>query len=95
VYTIVTPNQFLRQARKFFKKHPDLKTRFARVLRDLQVDPFQNRLELHPLSGKLAGCHAVQITHSYRLTLTLLINEREIILLEIGSHDQVYRDATF
>ena len=95
MYKIITPEQFLRQARRFLKKHPDLKTRFARVLSDLQVDPFQNRLELHPLSGKLAGCHAVHSTHSYRLTLTLLFNEREIILLDIGSHDQVYRDATF
>jgi addiction module RelE/StbE family toxin len=91
VYTIVTPEQFLRQARKFFKKHPDLKTRFARVLRDLQVDPSQARLALHPLGGKLAGCHTVHLTHSYRLTLTLLITEREIILLDIGGHDEVYR----
>jgi mRNA-degrading endonuclease YafQ of YafQ-DinJ toxin-antitoxin module len=87
VYTIVTPKHFLRQARKFFKKHPDLKTRFARVLSDLQTDPFQPRLELHPLGGKLAGCHAVHLTHSYRLTLTLLINDREIILLDIGNAD--------
>jgi mRNA-degrading endonuclease YafQ of YafQ-DinJ toxin-antitoxin module len=91
VYTIVTPDQFLRQARKFFKKHPDLKTRFARVSRDLQVDPFQTRLELHPLGGRLAGCHAVHLTPSDRLTLTLLITEREIILLDIGGHDEVYR----
>lgn len=89
MYTIVTPEQFLRQAWKFFKKHPDLKTRFARVLRDLQEDPLLSRLKLHPLSGKLAGCHAVQLAYRYRLTLTLLITEREIILLDIGSHDQV------
>ena len=91
MYTIVTPEQFQRQARKFFKNHPDLKTRFARVLRDLQTDPFHPRLSLHPLSGKLTGCHAVRLTHGYRLTLTLLITEREIILLDIGSHDEVYR----
>lgn len=91
MFTIITPEQFLRQARKFFKKHPDLKDRFARVLADLQADPFQPRLGLHPLSGKLAGCHAVSLTHSYRLTLTLMITEKEIILLDIGSHDEVYR----
>lgn len=91
MYTIVTPEQFLRQARKFFKKHPDLRPRFARVLNDLQSDPFQSHLELHPLSGKLTGCHAVNLAHSYRITLTLLITEQEIILLDIGSHDEVYR----
>lgn len=91
MYSIVTPERFLRQARKFFKKHPDLKSRFGKVVGDLQHDPFQSHLELHPLSGKLAGCHAVSLTHSYRITLTLLITEKEIILLDIGSHDEVYR----
>ena len=93
MFTIVTPQQFLRQARKFFKKHPDLKPRFAMVLTDLQNDPFQPHLEFHPLGGKLAGCHAVSLIHSYRITLTLLMAEQEIILLDIGSHDDVYRDV--
>ena len=91
MYTIVTPRQFLRQARKFFKKHPNLKPRFAGVLRDLQNDPFQPHLELHPLSGKLEGCHAVSLTYSFRVTLTLMVTTEEIILLDIGSHDEVYR----
>lgn len=91
MYTIVTPHQFLRHARKFFKKHPDLRPRFTRVLDDLQNDPFQPALELHLLSGKLAGCYAVSLTYSYRITLTLMISEKEIILLDIGSHDEVYR----
>lgn len=91
MFTITTPQQFLRQARKFFKKHPDLKPRFATLLHDLQNDPFQPQLGLHPLTGKLAGCHAVSLTYSYRITLTLLISEKEIILLDIGSHDEVYR----
>ncbi|MDA8164029.1 MAG: type II toxin-antitoxin system mRNA interferase toxin, RelE/StbE family [Desulfobacteraceae bacterium] len=91
MYTIVTPEQFLRQARKFFRKHPDLKERFAKILRDLQADPFQPHLALHPLTGKLAGLHAVSLTHSYRMTLTLMVSAEEIILLDIGSHDDVYR----
>jgi addiction module RelE/StbE family toxin len=90
VYTVVTPEQFLRQARKFFRKHPDLKPRFARVVEDLQKDPFQPHLALHPLSGKLAGLHAVRLTYSYRITLTLLITEKELILIDVGSHDEVY-----
>jgi addiction module RelE/StbE family toxin len=91
MYTITVPQQFLRQARKFFKKHPDLKPRFAKVIDDLRKDPYQPNLALHPLSGKLDGCLAVSLTYSYRITLTLLITEKEIILLDIGSHDEVYR----
>lgn len=91
MYVITTPQGFLRQARRFFKKHPDLKPRFAKVISQLQDDPFQPGLALHPLSGRLSGCHAVSLTYSYRITLTLLITENEIILLDVGSHDEVYR----
>lgn len=91
MFTITTPQQFLRQARKFFKKHPDLKPRFAILLDDLQNDPFASHLELHPLTGKLSGCHSVSLTYSYRITLTLFMTAEEIVLLDIGSHDEVYR----
>jgi mRNA-degrading endonuclease YafQ of YafQ-DinJ toxin-antitoxin module len=91
MYTVITPHQFLRQARKFLNKHPDLKPRFAEVVADLQADPFQPHLKLHPLGGRLDGCHAVSLTCRYRITLTLLITEKEIILLDIGCHDEVDR----
>jgi mRNA-degrading endonuclease YafQ of YafQ-DinJ toxin-antitoxin module len=91
VYTVVTSDQFLRQARKFFRKHPGLKERFAKIVQDLQDDPFKPRISLHPLSGKLAGLHAVSLTYSYRITLTLMLTEKEVVLLDIGSHDDVYR----
>ena len=91
MYAIVTPDQFLRQARKFFRTHPDLKARFAKVVQDLQNDPFNSRLALHPLSGKLAGLYAICLTYNYRITLTLMVSEKEIVLLDIGTHDEVYR----
>ncbi|WP_020674814.1 type II toxin-antitoxin system YafQ family toxin [Geopsychrobacter electrodiphilus] len=91
MFSITTSEIFLRQARKFFRKHPDLKPRFAATVSALQQDPFQPGLGLHPLTGKLSGCHAVRLTYSYRITLTLLLTENEIILLDIGSHDEVYR----
>ena len=91
MFTITTPEQFLRQARKFFKKHPELKPRFVTVVTDLQHDPFKPALALQPLTGKLSGCHAVRISYSYRITLTVLISDNEIVLLDIGSHDEVYR----
>ena len=91
MFSVHTSEEFLRQARKFFKKHPDLQPRFAAVFEALKQDPFQPGLGLHQLTGKLSGCHAVRLTYSYRITLTLLISEHEIILLDIGSHDEVYR----
>jgi len=91
MYTLTAPENFLRQARKFLNKHPDQKPRLTLVLTDLQQDPFQAELGLHPLAGKLAGCHAARLTYSYRITIILLIGDQEISLLDIGSHDGVYR----
>lgn len=91
MFNIVTTSYFLRRARKFLKKHPDLRNRFTQVMEDLKRDPFAPHLECHPLEGKLKGVLAVSITHSYRITLTIMITERELVLLDIGAHDDVYR----
>jgi len=91
VYVIVTSNYFLKRAKKFFRKHPELKERFANVVDDLKKDPFQPRLELHSLGGRMKDIQAVSLTHGYRITLTIMVTDKEIILLDIGSHDEVCR----
>lgn len=63
----------------------------TRTLRNLQTNPFLPSLRLHPLSGELEGLHAVSVTYAYRITLTLRVTKKEIVLLDIGSHDEVYR----
>ena len=91
MFNLVTTEYFLRRARKVFKQHPDLRGRFAQVVDDLQQDPFAPHLDYHHLGGKLKGIQAVRLTASYRITLTIVIAEKEIFLLDIGTHDEVYR----
>jgi mRNA-degrading endonuclease YafQ of YafQ-DinJ toxin-antitoxin module len=88
--TLATTAFFDRRARKLLAKHPDLRTRFGETLAQLADDPFQPGLRLHPLDGKLQGLQAVSLTYSYGITLTLQITEHEILLIDIGSHDEVY-----
>lgn len=83
--------EFVRQAAKFVRKHPDLDARLTSLIEDLRQDPFQPRLLLLPLKGELEGVYAVRLTFAYRVTLTLLVEERTITLLQIGSRDEVYR----
>lgn len=90
-YALYASDHFLRQARKFFRKHPDLEVRFARIVTQLKEDPFHPALKLHALSGDMEGTHAISLTHSYRITLALKITEKETILLDIGDHEEVYR----
>ncbi|TCV90593.1 type II toxin-antitoxin system RelE/ParE family toxin [Sulfurirhabdus autotrophica] len=89
-WSLATTAFFDRRARKFLTKHPDLRPRFIETMEQLCDDPFQPSLRLHPLSGKLQGLQAVSLTYSYRITLTVQVTEHEILLLDIGSHDEVY-----
>lgn len=86
-FGLVATRHFERCARNFLRKHPDLKPPFTETLGQLGQDPFHPTLRLHALSGDPTGIHAVSLTHAYRLTLTLRVTEREIVLLDIGSHD--------
>jgi addiction module RelE/StbE family toxin len=91
MYTLVWTAAFTRAAEGFVQAHPDRRARLASILRDLERDPFQPHLRYHPLSGKLKGVQAVSVTHEYRIILRIEIREKEIILLDIGSHDEIYR----
>lgn len=90
-YKLATTPFFEKRLKKFHKRHPELGSEIARTFRDLEKDPFQPHLKLHPLKGHLKGLFAVSITYDYRITLTFVFNQREILLLDVGSHDEVYR----
>lgn len=90
-FTLHTTTSFDRNLRKFLRKHPDLANRVNRVITDLQEDPWQPHLRLHALQGNLHGFHAVRIDYSRRIVLLLRVAEREIVLMAIGEHDEVYR----
>ena len=81
---------FVKTSKKFFKKHPQLKSDFKILLTHLEEDPFQQRLKLHQLKGHHKEKYSISLTYSYRVILYLEIVNEEIILLDIGSHDEVY-----
>ena len=90
-YALAWTDTFARTARKLFlRRHPDLSGLFEDVLRQLETDPRSPRLRLHPLQGRHKGKHAVRLTYQYRIVLILRITPREILLLDVGSHDEVY-----
>lgn len=91
MYALVWTATFARTAKRFAQRHPELRQKFAAVLHDLENDPFQPHLHYHRLGGKLQDLAAVSITYSYRITLIVEITEKEIILLDVGSHDAVCR----
>ena len=90
VFTLVWTETFARTARNFLGKHPGLAPEFRVVLGLLETDPRAPSLRLHVLAGRHKGKYAVSLTYAYRIILVLRITEHEVVLLDVGSHDEVY-----
>jgi len=90
-FTLVWTPTFKRNAKRFLRQHRQLVGDFSNVLHKLERNPEDPALRLHPLQGRLLGKHAVSLTYSYRIVITLEIADGEIFLHDIGSHDGVYR----
>ncbi|NOQ35364.1 MAG: type II toxin-antitoxin system mRNA interferase toxin, RelE/StbE family [Methylococcaceae bacterium] len=80
---------FIRAAKKWRKKHPELDERFKERLSLFSEEPFHPSLKTHGLSGNLEGSFAFSINHEYRLVFKFLADD-EVLLINIGSHDEVY-----
>lgn len=90
MFTLIFTESYIKRATQFFKQHPILIKQYEKTLKLLAINPHHPSLRLHALSGKLKGLHSVSINLSYRITLNILISEKEIILINLGDHDFVY-----
>jgi len=85
---------FVRAFKRTVKKHPNLRQDIEETLRLLQENPFAPRLATHKLKGKLAGSWACTVSYDLRIVFDFVKSagqqEDDILLLEIGTHDEVY-----
>lgn len=90
---VITP-KFRRAYRRLAKRDRVLQGRIDDVLRQMQVDVFSPALGTHKLSGALLGLWACSCGYDCRVIFSLETDEesgREVILLlDIGTHDEVY-----
>jgi mRNA-degrading endonuclease YafQ of YafQ-DinJ toxin-antitoxin module len=89
-YTLVFTDQYNRRAARFLKRHPQVREQYRKTLLLLQANPQHPSLRLHALGGKLSGLHSVSINLSYRITLELVIREKQIVPINVGDHDAIY-----
>jgi mRNA-degrading endonuclease YafQ of YafQ-DinJ toxin-antitoxin module len=89
-WTLIRTDTFIRELRKYLKLHPDRAIVVQEALTLLEENPRSPSLRLHSLKGRMKGLHAVRLTYSDRITLILTINVRQVVLLNIGTHDDVY-----
>ncbi|TAK91250.1 MAG: type II toxin-antitoxin system mRNA interferase toxin, RelE/StbE family [Burkholderiaceae bacterium] len=89
-WQLIFTEQYTRRAARFIQRHPDALKQYSKTLELLEINPHHLSLRLHALKGRLEGLHSISINLSYRITLELIITDKEIILVNVGSHDEVY-----
>jgi mRNA-degrading endonuclease YafQ of YafQ-DinJ toxin-antitoxin module len=89
-FKLVFTESYSKAVLRWLKKHRDLKNQYLKTLKLLEANPHHPSLRLHALKGKLQGLHSVSINVSYRITLEFILKDEEIILINVGDHDQVY-----
>lgn len=88
---IWTP-RFIKSFKKVIKKNSFLKPKILKVLELIEFNPFDNKLKTHKLNGKYKDYYACSIEYDLRIIFEIdtETNEILIILLNIGTHDDVY-----
>ena len=89
-YKLIYTQSYNKRAAKFLKRHPELAGQYEKTLKLLELEPFHPSLRLHQLKGKLKDLSSVSINVSCRITLEFIMVEKEIILVNVGHHDEVY-----
>jgi mRNA interferase YafQ len=87
-------NSFRQAFKRMTKRDQKLKEQIFRVLNELMNDPFQPVLKTHKLSGQLYGLWACWVEYDCRIVFTFAVdsktNEELIVLIDLGTHDEVY-----
>nr|VFJ46031.1 MAG: addiction module toxin, RelE/StbE family [Candidatus Kentron sp. DK] len=90
---VLTP-KFKRVFRKFVNRNRKLQKRIEDTLEQMNKDVFAAHLGTHKLDGELSGLYACICGYDCRIVFSIEVNKESngevIVLLDIGTHDEVY-----
>ena len=84
----------IRAFKRLVKRNPQLRVLVEQTLQQMVSDIYHPSLKTHKLMGDLDDVWSCSVDYSYRILFEFAIDpetdERAILLLNIGSHDEVY-----
>lgn len=87
-------SSYKRAFKKIVKNKPADKNKIISAMRLLESDPFHPKLKVHKLQGILEDNWACSAAYDIRIIYTFVKNpktgETDILLIDIGSHEEVY-----
>ncbi len=86
---VVWDSGFKRKYKKLSKNNRVFNELFWKKIQLFINKPYDSLLKTHKLSGKLEDCWAATFDYDCRIIFQFIDSEN-ILLLDIGSHDEVY-----
>lgn len=82
-------SSFRRAFKKRIKGNLDLEAKFWQKVEQFTIDPFEQSLKTHKLSGKLKDLWSFSLEYDERV-LFYFTEDGNAIFVDIGNHDEVY-----
>lgn len=86
---LIWGSSFSRAYKKKVKTDSQVKEKFRKLIKIFEKDPFNPLLKTHKLSGTLSGHWAFVVEYDCRVVFRFE-GKNEVLLVDIGSHDEVY-----
>jgi len=90
MFKLIFPQSYEEKVKRFLQKHHDIVKQYEKTLKLLEINPFHPSLRLHQFKTTSFEGYSVSINMSYRIALEFIIKEKEIILINIGDHQEIY-----
>jgi len=90
VSKIIYTETYIKRAKNFLKKHPEIISQYKKTLKLIEINIFHPSLRFHKLKGRLSDLYSVSINISYKICIDFIIRENTVIPIDIGKHDDVY-----
>ena len=90
MFKILYSYTYEEKVKRFLKKHPELLKQYKKTIELLELNPYHPSLRLHQFKTSSFQGHSISINLSYRISLEFIITEKEILLINIGDHQEIY-----
>jgi mRNA-degrading endonuclease YafQ of YafQ-DinJ toxin-antitoxin module len=90
MYKLIFTQSYEENARKFLRKHSEVRGQYTKCLTLLELNPYHPSLRLHPFKTARFEGYSVSINLSYRISIEFLVSEMEVILVNVGDHQDIY-----
>lgn len=90
MYSISTSKKFEKKLKKLYKYNKELYLKIKELITTLAENPLNPILKSHKLSGILNGLFAISCGYDCRIIYEIDNTRKTIILIDFGTHDNVY-----